>query len=166
MDRKEHRGAFLRQKRKMQLTKKTKPATIKKLTPASGPQGATRGFLTKEKTYLLIDGENFVHRIEESLKTRNIIKNRAQLKKIDYDILFDFAEKATKRYYSTILRMPKKDHPLYKKAQKIRQWQFAWVPYLISKNIQYIKSGYLRTREGKVCPKCGGREVKYRKLVE
>lgn len=143
------RGFLRRKNRKNVLTKSSSSSKMKVQSPALSSKVPSRGI------FVLVDGENFVHRVEEILKKQKLIKSRADLKKIDYDVIFGFAKNATKNYYSTILRMPKPDHPLYKTAEKIRSWQSAWTPYLKFKGVNYVKAGYLRVRDGKKCPKCG-----------
>lgn len=140
---------------KKPLTKDHRSATLKAPSPALNPQESSQGIFSSKKSYLLIDGENFVHRIEDVLKKKHLIKSRKDLKRISFKKLFNFSAFTEKLYYSTILRTPPKDHPLHKKTEQIRHWQSTWVPYLVFHGIKYIKAGYLRVRAGKECSKCG-----------
>ncbi len=142
---------------------------MKVLSPVSGPKGATRGIkspalgrkehrggiLRGSDTLVLIDGEKFVHRAEEVLRESGLIKSRKDLRKIDYGLLFGFAKKARKNYYSTILRAVPKNHVLYRRVEDVRLWQRKWVPYMISQGVNYVRAGYLRARDGKECAWCG-----------
>jgi len=104
--------------------------------------------------YVLIDGENFVHKLIICLRNYGAIKSRNGLKKIDVRELF--SEKSLSiRYYATSVALPAKNHSLYKKMEDIRRWNSVWVPYLLNQGIEYIKAGSLRVRDGKKCANCG-----------
>jgi uncharacterized LabA/DUF88 family protein len=110
-------------------------------------------------SYILIDGENFAHKIVSVLVMQKVIRDRQKLKRIEVGQLFDkdIFENSIKNYYATIIRLPKRNHPLYKKVEEIRAWNHFWVPYIANQNINYIKAGYLRIRDGKKCIKCGAK---------
>jgi uncharacterized LabA/DUF88 family protein len=141
-------------KHKKTLTSSAKFATIKKHRPVLSSQETSRGVFDPKESYLLIDGENFVHRIEEILKDAKLINSRKDLKKINFNRLFNLNHFSEKRYYSTTLRSLKKDHPLRKKTEQIKSWESTWIPFMLFCGITNIKAGYLRVRSRKKCFKC------------
>ncbi len=150
-----HKGGFSHQKTKKILTKKTKKAKMNSQPPVLSSKVPSRGIFGPPKPYLLIDGENFVHRIEEILKNSNLIKTRKDLKRLNFERIFSFCPTANKKYYSTTIRTPEKTHPLFKDAENIKKWLSTWVPLMQHYGIKNVKAGYLRVRDGKPCKKCG-----------
>jgi uncharacterized LabA/DUF88 family protein len=109
-----------------------------------------------KRKYVLIDGENFVHKLVHSLKVQGLIKTRKNLKNFSVVDLLSFTGSNEILYYSTTLRVPKASD-FYKKALVIKSWNSWWIPYLISQGITIIKAGFLRVRDGKRCQKCGAK---------
>jgi uncharacterized LabA/DUF88 family protein len=118
------------------------------------------------KEYILIDGENFTHKLVGNLKAQKLIRTRSQLTKINIKKLLDFASNAKIQYYTTEIRVSKYSK-LFKKADLIRKWNSRWVPYLKNQGVEFIKAGFLRVRDGKRCVKCGAKsEVLIEKGVD
>ncbi|GHU07872.1 hypothetical protein FACS189431_3140 [Alphaproteobacteria bacterium] len=105
--------------------------------------------------YLLIDGENFVHKLCLSLKKQKIIRSRTNLKKINLGILFKNIKNSQKLYYSTNIIMPKKTSRQFENVEKMRLWNKKWVPYIANQGVSFVKAGFLRVRPGKRCLDCG-----------
>jgi uncharacterized LabA/DUF88 family protein len=118
------------------------------------------------KNYVLIDGENFVHKLVENLRKQNLVKSRLSLGRIDIKQLFGFAKNATINYYTTIIRVSSKSKS-YNKISRITKWNSKWIPSLKFQGVYIIKAGFLRVRDGKKCIKCGAKtEVLIEKGVD
>jgi uncharacterized LabA/DUF88 family protein len=134
-------------------------ATIAVQSPALGRSEHRGAFLVgviSVAKYLLIDGENFVHKLAHCLRQYGLIKTRAGLKKYNIKQLLP-DEGLIINYYATMVKLPNKNHNLFKKVENIRRWNSVWVPYIVNQGINYIKAGSLKIRDGKKCPKCGSR---------
>ena len=119
-------------------------------------KGNREGFLRrkKEENVILIDGENFVHKLVENLRRQGLLKSRSDLTKVDMLQLMSFAKKPTINYYSTTVRVSSESE-LFDKAQELMEWNEKWTPQLVAQGVNIIKAGYLRGRDGKTCPNCG-----------
>ena len=110
------------------------------------------------RNLLLIDGENFVHGILHNLSKQDIIKRRSQLKRFNPLVVADDIanfEKGDIHYFTTKISLPPKDHPLFKKAEAMRQWNAKWVPFLSNRGVKFISAGMLKVRDGRRCDHCG-----------
>lgn len=106
---------------------------------------------------LLIDGENYVHSLVESLESSKCIKRRQNLKKIDLLTLFEGTgiDARKSSYYMTRIKMPVKTHKLYKSANQMRLWNKRWLPYHANQGVKLVRAGQLKVRDGKTCKSCG-----------
>lgn len=107
---------------------------------------------------LLIDGENFIHGVVGILTKQKTIRSRAQLKKINMDVILDGLldyKKTRKIYYTTRIVLPKKQSLLYSKFESMRLWNKRFIPYLVNQNVELIKAGVLRVAKSKQCHSCG-----------
>jgi uncharacterized LabA/DUF88 family protein len=119
-----------------------------------------------KKDYVLIDGENFVHKLVENLKKQKLAASRFSIGGIDIEQLFDFARGANVNYYTTAIRVPASSQS-YKKVARIIKWNSRWIPSLKFQGVNIIKAGFLRVRDGKKCAKCGAKtEVLMEKGVD
>ena len=109
-----------------------------------------------KQDYVLIDGENFVHKLVQNLKKQGLLKSRFSLTRMDINQLFSFAKNAKLNYYSTAIRVSKKSK-LYSKVERITKWNSRWIPSLKFQGVNIIKAGFLRVRDNKRCAKCGSR---------
>jgi uncharacterized LabA/DUF88 family protein len=104
---------------------------------------------------VLIDGENFVHKLCNNLVGQNLIKSRNGLKNISIQKLLTKIKYDDVYYYTTKIVMPKKNHKLHNKVEAMRKWNDRFVPSLANQNVKFIKAGFLRVRDDKKCMKCG-----------
>lgn len=114
--------------------------------------------MTKKRTIVYIDGENFLHRVEESLKSSKLIVKKEQilhfamrdlLKASLYDL-----EPDEIRYYGTKIRTYDiKDGNILEHAQTMVESQRRLKRDLLNQGIEFIVAGSLRVREA-TCFKC------------
>jgi uncharacterized LabA/DUF88 family protein len=107
---------------------------------------------------LLIDGENFVHGVVGILVRGKVIQSRADIKKIDLEVLLNGLidyKKTRKIYYTTRIILPQKQSILYKKFESMRLWNKRFIPYLMNQKVELIKAGVLRSAKSKKCYSCG-----------
>ena len=111
------------------------------------------------KSYILIDGENFVHRIERVLQDANLIRSRQSLKKLALaDLLATLDQKPESCcYYTTKIRVPQSRSDLHAKVERMRKWNAQWIPYIANQRVTIVKAGLLRVRTSKICAHCGHR---------
>jgi uncharacterized LabA/DUF88 family protein len=107
------------------------------------------------RNYLLIDGENFVHKLVFHLKHQHLIKSRKDLTRVDLLPLLGDMKIDEINYYTTRIVMPSKKHKLFAKVERMRHWNSIFIPYLANQGVNFIKAGFLRARDGKKCKKCG-----------
>lgn len=110
---------------------------------------------------VLIDGENFIHKVVHILKENNLIRSRDEI--LNFKIM-SMLERVLEQsltnddsvnYYAAKVKMVKSPVDLASKTSKMIEWNSYWVQQLINQNIQYIKSGNLQVRDGRICQKCG-----------
>lgn len=111
-----------------------------------------------KKAIVYIDGENFLHRAEDSLKLAKKINNKLEIINIDIksileDTLADYKSLEIK-YYGTKIRVGNiEDKEILKHAEQIIESQRRFKRNLERQGIKFITSGSLRVREAK-CRKC------------
>lgn len=122
--------------------------------------------MAKRQAIVYIDGENFLHRVEDSLKEAKIIKRKEQIVAF---ALRDFLELILSefkireiRYYGTKIRTYDiSDKYILEHAQAMVESQRRLKRNLINQNVQFIVSGSLRVREVK-CYECKKRSLVFR----
>ena len=112
----------------------------------------------KKKTVVYIDGENFLHRVEDSLKDAKIIKKKEEILHLRVRELLRKSLGDTKldeiRYYGTKIRTYDiKDETFLDHAKKMVESQRRFKRDLLNQKIDFIVAGSLRVRET-VCFKC------------
>lgn len=109
------------------------------------------------KNYVLIDGENFVHRVASVLQDNSLIRTRQSLKKLEvYNLVTSFGMTPDVcNYYTTKIRVPKINNSFYKRIERMRKWNGQWIPYLANQGVTTVKAGLLRIRSSKTCAHCG-----------
>lgn len=97
------------------------------------------------QTLLFIDGENFINKIEEVLKSKNIKKKKIDITKIDFNILFNNALKdfkiSKKIFYAAKLHF----HPQTKnKSEELIKSQRKLRNTLINQKFKFVMAGHVR----------------------
>lgn len=110
------------------------------------------------RTIVYIDGENFLHRLEDSLRNAKIIKSKLEITKPSIRSLIEEIYKEYNnieiRYYGTRIKSPSNlDHETQKHAQKMIDSQRRLKRNLEKQNILFITAGTLRLREA-TCRSC------------
>jgi uncharacterized LabA/DUF88 family protein len=114
--------------------------------------------MVKNRTIVYIDGENLLHRVEESLKEYKLISKKEQilhfaLRDLLKACLSDL-EPDEIRYYSTKIRTSDiKDKNILEYAQIIVDSQRRFKRDLLNQDITFVVAGSLRVREAK-CFQC------------
>jgi uncharacterized LabA/DUF88 family protein len=117
------------------------------------------------KTVILIDGENFVHKLVKVLVENKLITGRSQLEKYDVMALLELVlqdydvKNAQVNYYAARVHQVSKPKALLKKTTAMVRWNSYWVPQLANRGIKYIKAGNLQVRDSKVCAHCGRKSL-------
>lgn len=114
--------------------------------------------MAKNRTIVYIDGENFLHRVEESLKESKLISKKEQILHFALrdlintslsDLIIDEI-----RYYGTKIRTYDiKDVKILEHAQTLVESQRRFKRDLSNQQIGFITAGSLRVREA-TCFKC------------
>lgn len=115
-------------------------------------------FMTKA-TVLFIDGENFLHKVEDILKAEKLIKHKTDIVRMDIQhlistVLKDYSIKSA-HYYGA--RVTPHDHipEIAEKSRSVVDSQRRFIRNLRNQNIEFIVCGFVRLMEVKVCKKCG-----------
>lgn len=122
--------------------------------------------MSKKQAIVYIDGENFLHRVEDSLKEEKVIRKKEQiisfkLRSLLEPILSDFAIKEI-RYYGTKIRTYDiSNKHILEHAQIMVESQRRLKRNLTNQNIQFITSGSLRVRETN-CSICKKKSLVFR----
>ena len=109
---------------------------------------------------VLIDGENFRQNLAAILADEGIIDDKDVFFKYDIaGLLKDVLDQKNLdiHYYASEIKTPKGYMPnknTMKRLTKIKEKMRKWVPMLKQQNIDYIKAGNLKVKEGKTCRKC------------
>lgn len=111
-----------------------------------------------KKTIAYIDGENFIHRVEDSLKKAGLIKKKEEILKFNVGDLLAQSLSGIKideiRYYGTKIRTADiKDQTVLEHAQKMVESQRRFKRYLINHGVKFVVAGSLRVRET-TCYQC------------
>jgi uncharacterized LabA/DUF88 family protein len=114
--------------------------------------------MNKPKVIIYIDGENFLHRVEDVLRDAKKIKDKSEITKLAVrsllvEIFPEYSELEI-RYYGTKVRIADiEDASILKRAETIAESQRRLKRDLTNQKIDFIISGSLRVRETK-CRKC------------
>lgn len=106
----------------------------------------------KKRTIVYIDGENFLHRIEETLKAAKVIAKKEQIlhlavRELLITSLSDLNPDEI-RYYGTKIRTYDiKDIKVLERSQKMVESQRRFKRDLLNQDIEFIVAGSLRVRE-------------------
>lgn len=115
--------------------------------------------MSKQSVIIYIDGENFLHRVEDTLKSRKVIKKKEQItqfavRNLLAPILEEFKVKEI-RYYGTKIRTHDiTDQKVLAHAMVMVESQRRFKRDLMNQGISFIVAGALRVREAR-CRKCG-----------
>ena len=108
--------------------------------------------MAKRSAIIYIDGENFLHRIEDTLKRRKLINKKEQIlhfavRELFSQIIEEF-NVVEIRYYGTKIRTHGiNDSSILAKAQGMIESQRRFKRDLLNQNIEFIVAGALRVRE-------------------
>ena len=115
------------------------------------------------KTILFIDGENFIHKLEDVIKERKLDKNKIDLAGIDFNKVFDKPlqdfEPDRKIFYAAKLRL----HPdTVKKSTELIKFQRKLRNTLVKQGFEFVIAGNVRGQmvSGKLIFKEKGVDVK------
>lgn len=108
--------------------------------------------MKRSKVIIYIDGENFLHRVEDVLKRTKNITEKTEITKLDIRQLmtqvFSEFSKPEIRYYGTKVRLAGiEDEAVLKRAEVIAESQRRLKRNLVKQNIEFITAGSLRVRE-------------------
>lgn len=122
--------------------------------------------MSKSKAIIYIDGENFLHRVEDSLKVEGIISKKEQITAFALKDFFKAALPDFKsveiRYYGTKIRTYDiTDKNILKHAQTMVESQRRLKRNFMNQGIDFIISGSLRLRET-TCYKCKQRSFVFK----
>ena len=111
-----------------------------------------------KKVIIYIDGENFLHRAEESLKVKRLIKKKEEIVSFKlrnlFENIFNDYKDVEIRYYGTKIRLRDiDDKNVLKHAQAMVESQRRLKRNLVNQNVKFIVAGSLRVRET-ICYKC------------
>lgn len=100
------------------------------------------------KTILFIDGENFINKIKEVIKSRGTKKNQIEITSIDFNKLFSKPLKelkiSRKIFYAAKLHL----HPeSKKKSQELIKMQRKLRNNLIKQNFEFVMAGNVRSQK-------------------
>lgn len=109
---------------------------------------------------VFIDGENFRQRLTETLIDAGIINNKharfsINIRKLLEDVLD--SRDLTIKYYASVIRLPKNYIPAQDVTDyinKVKEERRYWIRNLKGQNIEYVKAGTLKVRQGAPCRKC------------
>ncbi len=110
------------------------------------------------RAIVYIDGENFIHRIEDALKAKKFIKKKEEIthfavRELLKPILSEY-KKLEIRYYGTKIRLHDISDPkVLEHAKVMVESQRRFKRNLLNQNIEFIVAGSLRVREV-LCYKC------------
>lgn len=101
---------------------------------------------------IYIDGENFLHRVEDILKSAKVIKEKTEITKLSIrQLLLQILPEYTNpeiRYYGTKIRLSDiDDKVVLKRAAEIAESQRRLKRDLTKQTIEFITAGSLRVRE-------------------
>lgn len=114
-------------------------------------------------TVLLIDGENFIYKLEDVLREKKVDKHNVDLATIDYNKLFEIPLKdfkpTKKIFYAARLRM---NEETKKKSEQLIKFQRKLRNTLIKQGFEFIIAGNVRAQkvDGKLVFKEKGVDVK------
>lgn len=117
------------------------------------------------KTLILIDGENFVHKLVKVLTGNGLIKERKDLKAYNLVKLLQMLlpehnlKEAQINYYAAKVRLVKEPAALRRKTAEMARWNSYWASNLANQGIAYIKSGNLQVRDSKLCTHCSKKSL-------
>ena len=117
--------------------------------------------MANQKPMLLIDGENFMHRLFDLLKSQKKIHQKHEIISYDLDGLLaeviSIAESANivRKYFGTRIRHQSQDNKVQEHTEKLIQSQRRWKRYIEDRGTEFVYAGNLRLREGKPCRHCG-----------
>lgn len=112
----------------------------------------------KSNTIVYIDGENFLHRAEDTLRAKNVITDKSQIthfavRNLLQSAIDDLGE-ARILYYGTRVRVAGIDDPIVlQRAKDIAESQRRLKRDLLNQGIEFVVAGSLRVRETS-CRKC------------
>ncbi len=112
-----------------------------------------------------LDGENVVHQLVDAAKALGLAESRKDIIGLGLVGLLKKLLKAddlTVRYYTTTLRLVRTDPVLEQRSRDMMEWSEAWANSLVEQDVQIVKAGKLRVRDGELCPRCGNQEVIFR----
>lgn len=112
-----------------------------------------------------LDGENVVHQLVGVLRRLGKVVSREDILHLDLRAFLEtllHTDKLTIRYYTTSLRLVKTDPILEARSREMMNWSERWNNSLVQQNIDIIKAGRLKVRDGEICPKCGHKEAVFR----
>lgn len=112
-----------------------------------------------------LDGENVVHQLVEAARRLKLVKSRDGIIGLDIVGLLRILlkqEELTVKYYTTTIRLIRTDPILEQRSREMMDWNRDWTNELLRQNIQIIKAGKLKLRDGALCPNCGHQETIFR----
>lgn len=115
--------------------------------------------MSDSRVIIYVDGENFLHRVEEVLKDSKIIKEKTQiinfsLRKLLRQVIPEYS-KPEIRYYGTRVHISGlKESKVLERAEAIAESQRRLKRDLTNQNITFITAGSLRVRDTS-CRNCG-----------
>ncbi len=110
---------------------------------------------------VFIDGENFRQNLAQILFEAGEITDKNEFFRFNIPGLLTELlghDNLTIRYYASEIKMPKGYIPsdnILKQVQRIKERMRKWVAMLRTQDINYIKAGNLKVKEGKNCWRCG-----------
>lgn len=112
-----------------------------------------------------LDGENVVHQLVDVLRRLGKVGSREDILHLDLRTFLQtllHADQLTIRYYTTSLRLVRTDPILEQRSREMMHWSERWNNSLVLQDIDIIKAGRLKVRDGDMCPKCGDKEAVFR----
>jgi uncharacterized LabA/DUF88 family protein len=109
-----------------------------------------------------IDGENAVHQLVDALRHMRKLETREQLIGFNIaELVYELVGKRdiTIKYYTASLKVLDEESELEEKSKEMVSWMRRWDNELHKQNIEVIKAGKLKAREGVVCRNCGHQEA-------
>lgn len=109
---------------------------------------------------VFIDGENFRQGLVDILLQRDLIKDKNEFFKIDVRGLIEdvISKKGVKiTYYASVIKTSAAYEPseeITRQIHNIREKSRRWIALLKNQNIDCVKAGNLKVKEGKKCPYC------------
>lgn len=116
-----------------------------------------------KQTYILIDGENTIHKLLEAMKSSKLGSTRNDILRLNLAALvkakLGTSKTASIALYAARVHEVKNDSRLLRKTKSMIKWNGQWAPRLANQGIRYVKSGNLQVRDTKKCVHCGKKSL-------